>query len=122
MELPEYDKISYLFTNNKSKDTENSKMDSKISKYLPLILRLGYTFYKTEDFENAINAFNIVTENISNNYYPFYYLGLSYLANNDLEKAQINFQRSMDELNPMIAEKKLEEMIRLLDNETQQNN
>lgn len=77
------------------------------------LLLLGFIFYNLNKFEEAIEKINLAVEDITGNYEPFYYLGLCYLRIGNKDKARLSFKEATSRLNPQIAEKRLNEMIRI---------
>ena len=54
-----------------------------------------------------------VTELESTDYWPFYYLGLCSVAQSDAERARSWFKKATERINPDIAQKRLDELVRV---------
>jgi len=88
---------------------------SSVFKIKPhLIYRLGFLKYHKGDYDESIKIFQTATQNGSNWYYPYYYLGLSFLGKRDLKAARDSFKKAIEQLNPKIVETRLDEMIRVM--------
>lgn len=81
---------------------------------LPIIFNLGRYYYQTETYEKAIERFNFVAAYLQTEYLPHYYLGLAHIANKDEFQAEQSFLRAMQQLNPRVAEIRMDEMMRLM--------
>jgi tetratricopeptide (TPR) repeat protein len=97
------------------KQTEEYKnaLKGNRSKNTSLCLRLGIIYYKLGEYDRAIEKFMTVTELELTDYLPFYYLGLCSIAQSDAERARSWFKKATEKLNPSIAQKRVDELVRI---------
>lgn len=77
-----------------------------------MIFNIGRFHYQTGNYDTAILCFQFVADSLSQQYLSLYYLGLCYLAKHDTDQAYRSFQEAMQQINPQVAERRLDEMMR----------
>jgi len=97
-------------------DAHNEYMDNdKIpSLDLSIIFNLGRYYYQTGIYDKANDKFKYVSEHAPKDCTPYYYEGLCLIAENQTKLAYTKFKNCLQQINPRIAEIRLDEMIRLI--------
>lgn len=106
------DKICDEISNILESDELNNDDKNKLINHMPLISTLGLLHFYMDNYEVATQHLNFIT-NCSDDYYHSYYSGLCHLATNDNEQALLYFRKSMEKINPNVAQLRFDEMYRL---------
>ena len=94
-----------------SENSNNGKNRNGSNPHLCLIL--GILYHRLGEHNLAIEKLTSLAKPDSKDYIPFYYLGLCYTANQDNDRARYLYCQATERLNPKIAEKRLDEMMRI---------
>lgn len=109
-QLEEYREISNIVYSGDEQALEEKGI---LRNHLSLISTLALLHFYTGEYDKSIKLLNIVVTLGGSDYYHLYYLGLCHLANNDPKQALIYFQCAMGKINPNVANRRLDEMVRL---------
>ncbi len=99
-------------------EKENGKLDTDSkeelirSNYL-IVMTASHMYYHEGAYEKAQEYFRILAEDDPKDYYAAYYCGLCRVAMGRLSEAYVMFRKAVATINPGVAEKRLDEMIKL---------
>jgi tetratricopeptide (TPR) repeat protein len=115
----DYANLTKLFEIDGSLNKSDSQSDELISMVndgdldTSGMVMLGISFYNLREYEKSIKYLKFAIKDGLKDFKTFYYLGLCYLALNDVEGAQPYFRKASDGIETNFFKERLEEMKRV---------
>lgn len=109
---PSLNEFASLLDKENNLVLKDEKSDQIVQSNASLILSAGQLHYHMGIYDKSFRCFNTLSKHYSTNYFTLYYCGLCKLSINNVKEAFTWFKKSMETLNPTLAEKRLDEMIK----------